>query len=61
VVGDPLAHIDPNGDGDFKDSDGLFEYAPCHNHFHYKHYATSRVIRESNYTDNVTVLQIMLP
>lgn len=39
VVGDPLAHIDPNGDGDFKDSDGLFEYAPCHNHFYYKHYA----------------------
>lgn len=44
VVGDPLAHIDPNGDGDFKDSDGLFEYAPCHNHFHYKHYATYELL-----------------
>ena len=44
VVGDPLAHIDPNHDGDFKDSDGLFEYAPCHNHFHYKHYATYELL-----------------
>ena len=41
VVGDPLAHVDPNHDGDFSDSDGLFEYAPCHNHFHYKHYASA--------------------
>src|SRR2546426_12835191 len=24
-VGDPLAHMDPNGDGDFSDQDGLFE------------------------------------
>ena len=45
VVGDPLAHIDPNGDGNFDDSDGLFEYAPCHNHFHYKHYATYELLR----------------
>ena len=44
VVGDPLAHIDPNHDGDFSDSDGLFEYAPCHNHFHYKHYATYELL-----------------
>lgn len=43
-VGDPLAHIDPNHDGDFGDSDGLFEYAPCHNHFHYKHYATYELL-----------------
>lgn len=44
VVGDPLAHADPNHDGDFSDSDGLFEYAPCHNHFHYKHYATYELL-----------------
>jgi hypothetical protein len=44
VVGDPLAHVDPNHDGDFGDSDGLFEYAPCHNHFHYKHYATYELL-----------------
>ncbi len=44
VVGDPLAHVDPNHDGDFSDSDGLFEYAPCHNHFHYKHYATYELL-----------------
>lgn len=44
VVGDPLAHIDPNHDGNFDDTDGLFEYAPCHNHFHYKHYATYELL-----------------
>jgi hypothetical protein len=44
VVGDPLAHVDPNHDGDFSDTDGLFEYAPCHNHFHYKHYATYELL-----------------
>lgn len=43
-MGDPLAHIDPNGDGDFKNSDGLFEYALCHSHFHYKHYATYELL-----------------
>lgn len=40
AVGDPNAHIDPNGDGDFSDSDGLFELAACHRHFHFRHYAT---------------------
>lgn len=44
VVGDPLAHIDPNHDGNFDDTDRLFEYAPCHNHFHYKHYATYELL-----------------
>ena len=39
-VGDPNVHIDPNGDGDFSDSDGLFELATCHKHFHFRHYAT---------------------
>ena len=39
-VGDPNRHIDPNGDGNFSDSDGLFEFATCHRHFHFRHYAT---------------------
>ena len=43
-VGDPLAHMDPNGDGDFSDSDGLFEFATCHNHFHFRHYATYELL-----------------
>ena len=43
-VGSPLKHMDPNGDGDFSDQDGMFEFASCHNHFHFKHYATYRLI-----------------
>jgi hypothetical protein len=43
-VGSPLNHMDPNGDGDFADQDGLFEFAECHNHFHFKHYATYKLI-----------------
>jgi hypothetical protein len=43
-VGSPLAHMDPNGDGDFADSDGLFEFASCHRHFHFQHYATYKLI-----------------
>jgi hypothetical protein len=39
-IGSPLAHMDPNGDGNFNDSDGLFEFATCHGHFHFQHYAT---------------------
>src|SRR5687767_2957170 len=39
-VGSPLAHMDPNGDGDYADSDNLFEFAGCHEHFHFQHYAT---------------------
>lgn len=39
-VGDPNAHYDPNGDGDPSDGDGLFEYAPCHQHYHFRNYAT---------------------
>jgi len=38
-IGDPNTHMDPNGDGNFKDSDGLFEFATCHNHFHFRNYA----------------------
>src|SRR5919108_5831314 len=43
-LGDPLQHIDPNGDGDYGDSDGLFEYAPCHHHFHLLRYATYELL-----------------
>ena len=43
-VGDPIAHMDPNGDGNFADQDGLFEFASCHNHFHFTHYATYKLI-----------------
>ncbi|HEU5217482.1 MAG TPA: lysyl oxidase family protein [Gemmatimonadales bacterium] len=39
-VGDPNIHADPNGDGDLSDSDGLFELATCHHHYHFRHYAT---------------------
>ena len=45
VVGDPLAHMDPNGDGDFADQDGLFEFASCHAHFHFRNYATYELLR----------------
>ena len=43
-VGSPLAHMDPNGDGSFDDQDGLFEFASCHGHFHFQHYATYKLI-----------------
>ncbi len=36
VVGDPNVHIALN--------DGLFEYAPCHHHFHFRHYATYELV-----------------
>jgi hypothetical protein len=39
-IGDPRTHIDPNGDGNYADSDGLFNFAPCHHHFHFNNYAT---------------------
>jgi lysyl oxidase len=44
VVGDPNIHIDPNGDGNYSDSDGLFEFATCHHHFHFRHYATYELL-----------------
>ncbi|MFL5581628.1 MAG: lysyl oxidase family protein [Gemmatimonadaceae bacterium] len=43
-IGSPLAHMDPNGDGSYADQDGLFELATCHGHFHFKNYATYRLI-----------------
>ena len=43
-VGSPRAHMDPNGDGSFADSDGLFEFATCHQHFHFRQYATYKLV-----------------
>jgi hypothetical protein len=43
-IGSPLKHMDPNGDGNFSDQDGLFEFATCHQHFHFQHYATYRLL-----------------
>ena len=43
-VGSPLKHMDPNGDGNFADQDGLYEFASCHGHFHFQHYATYKLI-----------------
>ena len=36
-VGDPNAHVVAN--------DGLFEFASCHHHYHFRHYATYELIR----------------
>lgn len=36
VVGDPNVHFAAN--------DGLFEFATCHNHFHFRHYALYQLI-----------------
>ncbi len=49
-VGSPLAHMDPNGDGNFADSDGLFTFASCHQHFHFQHYATYKLVDASGKT-----------
>lgn len=46
-VGSPLKHMDPNGDGNFADQDGLYEFAGCHNHFHFQQYATYRLLDAS--------------
>jgi len=35
-IGDPNAHFQAN--------DGLYEFATCHNHFHFRHYATYELI-----------------
>ncbi len=44
-VGDPLKHMDPNGDGSYADQDGLFEFASCHAHFHFRNYAKYELLR----------------
>jgi hypothetical protein len=43
-IGSPLDHVDPNRDGDFSDSDGLYEFADCHQHFHFRNYATYEIL-----------------
>ncbi len=35
-IGDPNLHVQNN--------DGLYEFATCHNHFHFRHYATYELI-----------------
>ncbi|HYY43435.1 MAG TPA: lysyl oxidase family protein [Pyrinomonadaceae bacterium] len=37
-VGDPNQHVD----------DGLFEFASCHNHYHFRHYATYELVDPAN-------------
>ena len=48
-VGSPLEHMDPNGDGDFSDQDGLYEFASCHGHFHFQHYAVYKLVGEDGH------------
>lgn len=36
VLGDPNVHFEAN--------DGLYEFATCHHHFHFKHYATYELV-----------------
>jgi hypothetical protein len=44
-IGNPLDHMGPMAsDGSFPQSDGLFEFAPCHNHFHFRHYALYELV-----------------
>lgn len=43
-IGSPWAHMDPNGDGSFSDSDGLYEESACHRHFHFRNYALYQLI-----------------
>src|SRR5207247_2838566 len=33
-IGSPLDHMDPNRDGDFSDSEGLYEFANCDQRYH---------------------------
>ena len=40
-VGDPNVHVAAE--------DGLFEFASCHNHYHFKHYATYELIGENGF------------
>jgi len=43
-IGSPWKHVDPNGDGSFSDSDGLYEESTCHQHFHFRNYALYQLI-----------------
>jgi hypothetical protein len=44
AIGDPRTHIDPNGDGNYSDSDGLYILDGCHGHFHFRNYATYELL-----------------
>jgi hypothetical protein len=44
AIGDPRKHIDPNGDGNYSDSDGLYILDGCHGHFHFRNYATYELL-----------------
>lgn len=44
AIGDPRTHIDPNLDGDYSDSDGLYILDGCHGHFHFQNYATYELL-----------------
>jgi lysyl oxidase len=41
AVGDPNAHIQAK--------DGLFEFATCHNHFHFRHYALYELLDQAGH------------
>jgi Lysyl oxidase len=41
VVGDPNEHVAAG--------DGLFEFASCHNHYHFRHYATYELIGSNGF------------
>ena len=43
-VGNPLEHMGPKVGDSYPNSDGLFEYATCHKHFHFRHYALYELI-----------------
>ncbi|MGH7568467.1 MAG: lysyl oxidase family protein [Gemmatimonadales bacterium] len=43
-IGSPWKHMDPNDDGSFADSDGLYEESTCHRHFHFRNYALYQLI-----------------
>jgi hypothetical protein len=45
-IGDPNAHFTPYGDPNGT-SDGLFEFANCHHHFHFKHYVKYELISDA--------------
>jgi Lysyl oxidase len=45
-IGDPKTQTDLNHDGDPRD--GLFEWAECHQHFHYRRYATYELVEGSS-------------
>jgi hypothetical protein len=40
-IGDPNAYIDANGNSD------LYEFALCHNHYHFKHYALYELVQKN--------------